>query len=90
MLNEATNKNDTTRTVNNQLDKVPNSNDTTYVANNVCLTTMNAQKFSMVAIQPSCRKGNLPETRDNGMITRKVCEDGNILCSEKEWRLYVQ
>ena len=84
MLNEAPNKNNTTCIVNNQLNMVPNSNDTTCVANNVHLATMGTKKFSMVAIQPSCRKGNLPEMRDNGTITRKVHEDGNILCSEKE------
>ena len=51
---------------------------------------MGAQHFSMAAIEPSCRKANLPEMRDNDMIVRKVCADGNKLCSGKEWKLYVQ
>ena len=61
-----------------------------YVANNVYLTTMEAQQFSMVAIQSSCRKADLLETKDNDMITRKVRADGSKLCPGKEWRLYTQ
>ena len=41
-------------------------------------------QFSMVVIQPSCRKADLPETKDNDTITRKVCADGNKLCLGKE------
>ena len=41
----------------------------------------------MAAIWPSCRKVDLPETRDNDTITRKVCPDGNKLCLGKKWRL---
>ena len=59
------------------LNEVPNSNDTMCIISKVCLTTMGAQQFSMAAIQPLCRKADLPETRDNGMITRKVHVDGN-------------
>ena len=44
------------------LNEAPNGNDATHVANNMCLTTMEAQQFSMAAIQPaSCRKADLPE-----------------------------
>ena len=57
------------------LNEVPNSNDAMCVENNVHLTAMGAQQFSMATIQPSCRKANLPETRDNDMITRKVRVD---------------
>ena len=69
---------------------VPNSNDAMNVGNNVCLTAMSAQEFSMAAIQPSCRKADLPETRDNDIITKKVHVDGNKLGFGKEWRLYTQ
>ena len=72
------------------LNKAPNSNDATRVGNNVRLTAVDAQQFSMVAIQPSCRKANLPETKDNDMITRQVCAYGNKLCPWKEWRLFTQ
>ena len=72
------------------LNEASNSNAATRVGNNVCLTTMGAQQFSMVAIQPSCRKADLPKMRDNDMITRKVCADENKLCPGKEWRLYTQ
>ena len=47
------------------LNKASNSNDTMCVTNNVCLTTMGAQQFSMVTIQPSCRKVDLSVTRDD-------------------------
>ena len=90
MLNEAPNNDDVTRIANIMLNKAPNSNDATCIANNVHLTTMGAQQFSMVTIQPSCRKADLPETRDNDTITRKVRADGNKLCPGKEWRLYTQ
>ena len=50
MLNETSNNNDVTCVANIVLNKVLNSNDTTHVVNNVCLTTMGAQIFSMVAI----------------------------------------
>ena len=89
-LNEAPNNNDIMRVANIMLNEAPNGNDAMCVAKNVRLTTMGAQQFSMAAIQPSCRKANLPEMRDNDIITRKVCADGNILCPEKEWRLYAQ
>ena len=48
---------------------------------------MGAQQFSMAAIDPSCRKSDFPEMRDNDMITRKVCADGNKVLPGKEWRL---
>ena len=54
-----------------------NSNDATQVGNNVRLTAVGAQQFSMAAILPSCREADLPETRDNDMIARKVCADRN-------------
>ena len=38
---------------------------------------MGAQQLSIMTIKPSCRKANLPETRDNDTITRKVHADGN-------------
>ena len=41
----------------------------------MCLTTIGVQQFSMVAISPPCRKADLPETRDNDTITRKVHAD---------------
>ena len=66
------------------LNKVSNSNDAMRVANNVYLTTMGVQQFSMAAIQPSCRKIDLSDMRDNDMITKKVCADGNMLCPGKE------
>ena len=66
------------------LKEVPNSNDAMCVGNNVRITAMGTQQFSMAAIQPSCRKADLPETRDNDMITRKVRADGNKLCPGKE------
>ena len=87
VLNEAPNNNDVMCIANIVLNEASNSNDTMHVWNNVCLTTMGAQQFSVVAIQPSCRKADLPEMRDNDMITRKVCADGNKLCPGKEWRL---
>ena len=88
MLNEAVNNNHVT-SVENMLNEAPNSKDAMRVANNMRLTTMGAQKFSMVAIQlASCRKVDLPEMRDNDTKTIKVCVDGNKLCSGKEWRLY--
>ena len=59
------------------LNEAPNSNDATSVGNNVRLTAMGAPQFSMAAIYPSCRKADLPETRDNDMITKKVRADGN-------------
>ena len=71
------------------LNGVPNSNDTTHVVNNLHLTAMGAQQFSMVAIQPSHRKADLPEMRYNETITRKVHAYGNKLCPGKEWGLYV-
>ena len=65
------------------LNEVPNCNDAMRVVNNVHLITMGIQQFAMAAIQPSCRKANLPETRDNDTITKKVCADGNKLCTGK-------
>ena len=79
MFNQVPNNNEVTCVPNIVLNKEPNSNDTTCIANNVRLTIMDAQKFSMAAIQPSCRKADLPEMRDNDMITRKVCADRNKL-----------
>ena len=72
------------------LNEEPNSNDTMHVANTVHLTTMEAQRFSMAAIQSSCRKADLLETRNNDTITGKVRADGSILCPGKEWRLYTR
>ena len=90
MLNEAPNNNDVKRIANNVFNEAPNSNDATRIGINVCLTAVGAQQFSMATIQPSCRKADLPETRDNDTITRKVRADGNKLCPGKEWRLYTQ
>ena len=50
MLNEVPNNNDVKRIANIMLNKAPNSNDATCVGNNVCLTAVDAQQFSMVAI----------------------------------------
>ena len=51
---------------------------------------MSIKQFSMAAIQPSCRKADLPEMRDNETVTRKVRVDGNKLFPGKERRLYAQ
>ena len=83
MLNEASNNNDAMHVANIVLKEAPKSNDATHIGNNVHLTAMGAQQFSMMAIQPSCRKTNLPEMRDNNMITRKVRTNGNKLCPGK-------
>ena len=90
VLNEAPNNNDVMRIANIVLNEVPNSNDATRIFSNVRLTTMGAQQLSMPDIQPSCRKADLPQMRDNDTITRKICADGNKLCPGKEWRLYAQ
>ena len=66
------------------LNKVPNCNDAMHVGNNVHLTAMGTQKFSMVAVQPSCRKADLPEMRDNDTRPRKVHVCENKLCPEKQ------
>ena len=50
MLNEVPNNNDVTHVANIVFDKAPNSNDAMCIVNNVCLTTMGAQQFSMVAM----------------------------------------
>ena len=84
MLNEAPNNHNVMHIANIVLNEAPNINDTTCVANDVCLTTMGAQQFSLAAIQPSRRKTDLLETRENDMKTRKVCVDKNKLCSVKE------
>ena len=63
---------------------------TSWMCYNYYLTTMGAQQFSMAAIDPLCRKADLPEMRDNDMITRKVCADRNKVFPGKEWRLYAQ
>ena len=70
MLNEAPNNIDIMHIANIMLKEVPNSNDATHVASNVRLTIMGTQQLSMVAILPSCRKADLPQTRDNDTITR--------------------
>ena len=90
VLNEASNNNDVKRVVNIVLNKAPNCNDATCIGNNVHLTAVGTQQFFMAAIQPSYRKADLPETRNNDTITRKVCADGNKFCHGKEWRLYTQ
>ena len=90
MLNKTPNNNDVKCIANIVLNEAPNSNDATCVVNNVHLTTMGTRPFSMAAIDPSCRKADLPDTRDNDTITRKVRADGNKVCPGKEWRLYVQ
>ena len=63
VLNEAPNNNDVKRIVNIVLNEAPNSN--------VHLTAVGTQQFLMVAIYPSCRKADLPETRDNNTVTRR-------------------
>ena len=76
------------------LNELPNNNDATRVGYHVRLTAVGARQFSMEwwlythhAEKPP---HDLPETRDNDMITRKVRADGNKLCPGKEWRLYTQ
>ena len=90
MLNEVPNNNDVKSIANIVLNKAPNSNDATCVGNNVHLTAVGAQQFSVAAIYPSCRKADLPETRDNDTTTRKVLADRNKLCLGKECWLYTQ
>ena len=77
MLNKMPNYNNGTCIANIMLNETPDSNDAKRRVNNVCLTTMGAQHFSMAAILPSCRKANLPETRDNNIKRKKFCEDRN-------------
>ena len=72
------------------LNEAPNSSDAMRVGNNVHLTAMGANQFSMVAIQSSCRKPDLPQTRDNDTIIIKIHVDRNKLCLGIEWRLYTQ
>ena len=50
MLSEVPNNNDIMHVENIVLNETPNSNDARFAVNNVCLTTMGAQQFSMVAI----------------------------------------
>ena len=90
MFNKVPNNNDVMYVANNVLNEAPNSNDAMHVGINVHLTAVGAQQFSMATIKPSCRKADLPEMRDNDMITRKVHADENKLCPGKEWRLYTQ
>ena len=78
-MNEAPNNKDIVCIENIALNEVPNSNDAMRIKNNVHLTAVGAQQFSMAAIQPSYRKADLPETRDNDTIKREVCVDGNEL-----------
>ena len=87
MLNKVPNNNDATHVANIVLNKAPNSNDAMHIVNNVCLTTMGAQKFLMAAIWPSCRKVDLPETRDNDMKAIEVHAGRNKFCPGK---LYAQ
>ena len=89
-VEQAPNNNDVKRVANIVLNEVPDSNDAMRVGNNVRLPAVGAQQFSMAAIQPSCRKADLPETRGNDVITRKVRADRNKLCPGKEWKLYTQ
>ena len=83
MLNEAPNNSEVKHVANIVLNEAPNCNGTTWVGNNVRLTAVGTQQF-MVAMQSSCRKADLPETRDNDTITRKVRADRNKLCPGKE------
>ena len=71
------------RVANVMLNEALNSNDATRIRNNVRLSAMGAQQISMAAVQPSCRKADLSQTRDNDMITRKIRVDGNKLCPRK-------
>ena len=68
MLNEASSNNDIMCVANIVLNEAPTSNDAIRVGNNVCLTAMGTQQFSVVAIWPSCRKTDLPETRDKDTL----------------------
>ena len=77
MLNEAPNNNGFTRVANIVLNEAPNSNNPTRVVNNMHLTIMGTRQFSIAAM-PSCRKADLPETRDNDTKTKKVQADGNL------------
>ena len=79
MLNKAPNNNDISHVTNIVLNEVSNSNNAIHETNNLHLTTMGTQQFSMVAIETSCRKADLPEMRDNDMITRKIQADGKTL-----------
>ena len=88
MLNEVPNNYDVKRVANIVLNEAPNSNDATCVGNNVRLTTVGTQQFLMAVTQPSRRKADLPEMRDNDTITRKIRANRNILCPGKEWKLY--
>ena len=90
VLNEAPNINEVKCIVIIVLNDAPKSNDAMRVGNNVCLTAVDTQQFFMVAILPSYRKTDLPGTRDNDMITRKVRADRNKLCTGDEWRLYTR
>ena len=73
------------RVANIMLNKAPTSNDATHIANNVRLTIVGAQQFAIAAPQlSSCRKADLPEMKDNDMITRKVRADKNEPYAGKE------
>ena len=56
MLKPGANNNDVTCVANMVLIEEPNCYYATYVANNLCLPNMGAKQYSMVAIQPLCRK----------------------------------
>ena len=90
MLNKVLNNIDFTHMPNIVLNEAPITNDATRLVNNMRLTIMGAEQFSVAAIQPSCKKVDLPETRDYDTKTRKVHADRNKLCPGKEWKLYSQ
>ena len=77
MLNEAPKNNDVMRRAIIVLNKAPYSNDATRIGSNVRLTAMGIQKFSIWPLysHASCRKADLPDTRDNNTIPIKVRAD---------------
>ena len=68
------------------LNKMPNNNDVTRIAYIVLNETSNSSEAPRVAN----KEVDLPEMRDNDMITRMVCVNRNKLGPGKEWRLYAQ
>ena len=52
------------------------------------LNAMVAQQISMAAIKPSCRKSDLPETRDNDTIRRFVRTEINFALGKNGGHIY--
>ena len=68
------------------LNKMPNNYDVTCIAYIVLNEASNSSEAPRVAN----KEVDLPEMRDNDMITRRVRVDRNMLGPGKEWRLYAQ